>query len=506
MIDGPDPIERPDEAALEELRRAFEEPGEQFGAEVDEGVLDPSVGWSDTAALGASQTRTKGGRTKRDRTGRDRTGRDRTGRRWPFGRRRSSSDADGLADVDASALAARQPGWPVGLGSEPSMVRVLEPDEQLNPASEPILGGPGADTGSQAPQSDTAEAATDASVVPGMVDRHVDAPATGEPIRIEDEDLPDLVYLEGRLEPTGGSGGDSTGISGWAEADSPGGQRLVIDDDLGPDPVDTITESRSSVTMEPRIRDRRVEVRRAIGRKRLRMLIAGAAVMLVGVAVLAIVGSSLFGVRADQVEVIGAVYTDREALGEIIDDVVGRPTLTLDTERIEQQLRTIAWVEQARVRASFPHRLTIDIRERVPLATFSGSDGLFRVIDRHGRVLDVIRGEPVAYLLLEIPEVDNLAQGQFTTRGPAAAAELVQALTPGIRQRVQAMEVAQDGSELVVVMAPWEGSADTAAVRVHFGSTSDLLVKLVRLEAVLETAAQRNATEIDVSTVEVSIR
>lgn len=486
MIDGPDPIERPDEAALEELRRAFESPGEQFGGEVDEAVLDPSVGWPDTEALGAPP-----GRTKRGRTGR-RDG----ARRWPFGRRRSSSDADPGPDVESSTGPEPQPDWPEGLGSEPSMVRVLEPDEQMHRVSEPILEDPGARSGTQVSVSDPAEVATTAGGTAASV----------EPIRIEDEDLPDLVYLEGRLEPAEGPGAGPPAVSAWAEADSPVGDRLVIDDDLGPDPVDTVTESRSSVTMEPRIRDRRVEVRRAIGRKRLRMLIAGAAVLVVGVAALAVLGSSLFGVRADQVEVIGAVYTDREALAEIIDDAVGRPTLTLDTEGIEQQLRTIAWVEQARVTASFPHRLTIDIRERVPLATFSGPDGLFRVIDRHGRVLDVIRGEPVAYLRLEIPEVDNLAQGQFTTRGPAAAAELVQALTPGIRQRVQAMEVAQDGSELVLVMAPWEGSADTAVVRVHFGSTSDLLVKLVRLEAVLETAAERRATEIDVSTVEVSIR
>ncbi len=489
----PDPIERPDEAALEELRRAFEEPGEQFSSEVDEAALDLK---QDPSTIGS-----------------ERAGRSRTKRRWRFGRRRRSSASSGGAGggqgVDPVvggpvAMESSGTGWPTGPESDLSMVRVLDPDEQIpttgvQPDGRDAVGdgsfgdgsfgdGPADATGSMA------TASTDAGA-------HI--------ISIEDAGIPDTVYLDGRLEPMAHSGAgfsDGVGSIGAADPDAPLGERVVIDDDFGPDPVDVVGEPRTSVTMEPRIRDRRVEVRRAIGRRRLRMIIAVAIVVVAGVAALAVLGSSVFGVRADQVDVIGAVYTDSEALSEIIDDLVGRPTLTLDTERAEQQLRSIAWVESAQVRASFPHRLTIDIRERAPLATFRGPDGLFRVIDRDGRVLDVITGEPVAYLLLEIPDVDNLSQGQFTTQGPAAAADLVQALTPGIRQRVQMMEVALDGSDLVVVLAPWEGSTDRSPIRVQFGAASDLLVKLVRLESVLEIAEQRNATNIDISTVEVSIR
>ncbi len=475
----PDPIERPDEAALEELRRAFEQPGEQFGGEVDEAALDLS---QDLSAIGI-----------------DSAARHRAKKRWRFGRRRASSgsgtDHGAVGGPGVSAETGPSGvGWPSGPPSDLSMVRVLGPDEQVGTTD---AGSEGVDA--------VGDESVDAAGSMTAASTDTSAPI----ISIEDADIPDPVYLDGRLEPTGHSGArfsDGIGSIGGADLDSPADERVVIGDDLGPDTVDIGADTRSSVTMEPRIRDRRVEVRRALGRRRLRMIIAGAVVLLAAVAALAVLGSSLFGVRADQVEVIGAVYTDPEALSEIIDDVVGRPTLTLDTERVEQQVRSIAWVESAQVRASFPHRLVIDIRERVPLATFRGPDGQFRVIDRHGRILDVITGEPVAYVLVEIPEVDNLSQGQFTTQGPAAAAELAQALTPGIRQRVQMMEVALDGSDLVVVLVPWDGSTAQSPVRVQFGAASDLLVKLVRLESVLGIAEQRNATNIDVSTVEVSIR
>ena len=124
-------------------------------------------------------------------------------------------------------------------------------------------------------------------------------------------------------------------------------------------------------------------MRRAKGRKRLIWVAIGAAILLVLVGAVAILASSLFDVRT--VDVQGAVYTDPEQLSAIVDELHGDAILLVDTRHIERQLESIAWVESARVSTQFPHRVFIDVRERKPIATFAGSDGKYRVIDRDGR-------------------------------------------------------------------------------------------------------------------------
>ena len=56
---------------------------------------------------------------------------------------------------------------------------------------------------------------------------------------------------------------------------------------------------------------------------------------------------------------------------------------------IEDQLERSPWVAEARVATDFPHGASIEIRERVPIATYAGSDGRFRIIDVEGRVVAV---------------------------------------------------------------------------------------------------------------------
>jgi cell division protein FtsQ len=246
---------------------------------------------------------------------------------------------------------------------------------------------------------------------------------------------------------------------------------------------------------------------------------------LVGVvAVLSILGSPLFSIAEDDVVVTGAVYTDRIRLEEIIGEAVGSTTLLLNTSGIETQIEEIAWVDTARVRTSFPRGLRIEIRERSPLATYQGSDGLFRVIDKEGRVLDAIQGQPIAYVLLFGLEDLVLQPGQFTPPGPVGAAQLVQALTATVRGRAQAIEVDPNGDDLRLYLHrdsiyedlgsggsvdgqdPEDDPLTAERIEVRFGAASELLVKLVRLETVLPVALTEEVSFIDVSTATVTVR
>lgn len=296
-----------------------------------------------------------------------------------------------------------------------------------------------------------------------------------------DDDLRDTVYLDeaidrGRDEPAR-DGGRGT-ISIGDDLDSSGAF----------DAVDVPSRS-----MDPRVRARRIAVKRAEGRRRLVWVAAIGGVVLLVVGALAVFASSLFAV--DEVVVQGAVYTEPDKLQAVIDDMTGEPILLVDTLRAERQLEQIPWVERAQVSTDFPHTVLIDIRERVPLASFVGSDGRYRVIDRDGRVLDVMDGQPADYLLITGPAPDT-EPGGLAGAPFASAAQLVGALPAEIRAVTTNVSVDASTGDLGLMLQP--------AIEVNLGGTVGLDGKLARLLQ-LTRDGLLGIVRIDVSTNEVSV-
>ncbi len=302
-----------------------------------------------------------------------------------------------------------------------------------------------------------------------------------------DDDLPDAVYL------------DDAEI-GDASGDTSGSGPLFIDDDGSSDPLPTTDATGTGI--EPRLRQRRIGVKRAASRRRLRWVAVGAVVVVVAITALALLGSSWFAV--DQVSVTGNVYTDPDGLAEVVDDLRGTPVLLVDTDAAEARLEEIPWVESARVTTTFPDSASIEIRERTPVAAVRGTDGLFRVLDPDGRVLDVIEGQPVALVWISGTEPLDLSPGTFAPIGYSSASSLVTKLTPTIRGRVESILVTPDGSDLVMLL-----TSPTGPVEVRFGSAigdNEQIEKLVRLERTLDDRADEPLTVIDVSTSQVTVR
>jgi cell division protein FtsQ len=306
------------------------------------------------------------------------------------------------------------------------------------------------------------------------------APPTATPTVISiggDDDLPDPVYVEGSLD-TAGRRGRTAGPAG--------GPVVVIEDDESGDVLKTETARDLRRGVEPRMRERRDAVRKARFRKRLTWAAVGVVAVLVVVAALAVLGSGLFAVQEDHVRITGNVYADPERLEQIVDDLVGTPTLLADTQEVERQIEEIPWVADAKVAVRFPHSASIEIRERKALTTYQGPDHQFRVLDREGRVLDVLADYPIAYVLIAGPDPVDLSPGQFAPFGYAAASELALSLTPSVRGRVAAIDVTADGARLVLLLDD--------GIEVHFGEARDLLDKLVRLETVLTEIAREQQT------------
>ena len=305
-----------------------------------------------------------------------------------------------------------------------------------------------------------------------------------------DDELPDAVYLddvgEERLRD----------IHGSAEATRSSGATIVIGDELDSsgafDAVAVPTRS-----MDPRVRARRIAVKRAAGRRRLVWVAVAVLVVVLIVGALAVFSSSLFAV--EDVRVQGATYTqfyDAPALHAVIADLEGEPILLVDTLDAERRLEQIPWIERAIVATDFPHSVMIDVRERQPLAAFQGTlDKKYRIIDRDGRVLSILDGQPADYMLItgQAPDVER---GALAGAPWAAAAQMVAALPAEIRAITTAAAVDAGTGDLGLVLQP--------AITVRLGGFAGVDAKLARLLQSVRDGLL-GIVSIDVSTAEVSV-
>lgn len=296
-----------------------------------------------------------------------------------------------------------------------------------------------------------------------------------------DDELPDAKYLDQEL------GGDPADDSGT----------VFIDDDGTGDAI--AAKDATGRGIEPRLRQRRIGVRRAEGRRRLKWAAIIGAVVIVVVGLLATLGSSLFSVS--DVNVAGLQNADAAEVNAVVADLLDQPVLLVDTDEAEERLEAISFVEDARVRTDFPNSLSIELRERVPVATVQGTDGQFRILDAEGRVLDVIGGQPVAFVLISGTNPLDLVEGQFASQGYASATSIVTKLTPAVRSRLVSMSVTPDGSDLRFVLSNEPG--ENIEVRLGVAITDDdQIQRLVSLERVLDDVLGSDTTVIDVSTSE----
>lgn len=321
--------------------------------------------------------------------------------------------------------------------------------------------------------------------------------SAGPTVRIADDELPDPVYLEGDL----GAGGSADVVAGARST-------VFIDEDPSHADVVTMDVATSATRIEPRMRERRIAVRRAVGRRRLKWIAIVSAVGLVIAAALAVLGSGLFAIK--EVEVEGAVYSVGPAFDAVVSELDGANVLRVDTDQAERDLKAIPWIADARVTSDFPNGATIEVRERVPSVAYQGPDGRYRVLDRDGRVLDVLDGQPTAYLELMVTDGTDLDPGQMSPRGYRAAATLVQALTPQMRRWALSVSSSADATDLRLLLdsasvgGPSGGGA-ARGIEVRFGAAEDLVDKLVRLQTALMNPNPDDVpTEmIDVSTADV---
>lgn len=331
-----------------------------------------------------------------------------------------------------------------------------------------------------------ASAAPDAHAVPAT---HA-APAADAPRRtivIEETDLPDAVYLdeeaEERLRTVHGHS---------AEASATAPTIVIGDADDGRQVEPAPSAPRPPI--DPRVRARRIAVGRAKGRRRLVVLSLVLGALAVVIAGLAVLGSSWFSV--ERIDIQGSSYS-RADVERIVASTRGKPVLLVDTVDLEHRLEALAWVESATVDTDFPHGLFVDVRERLPVAYFLGSDGKARAIDRDARVLAVLNGIPTQY-----PQITGTAPDTAAGHNAGAvfqgAATVILSLPPELSEQMKSVGV--DSSAGTVSMKLRTGAT------VRLGTPTDLTRKLARLLLVVRQGDFKKLKLIDVSAADVSTK
>jgi cell division protein FtsQ len=240
----------------------------------------------------------------------------------------------------------------------------------------------------------------------------------------------------------------------------------------------------STVHIDPRIRERRIQVTRAAGRRRLRVLIVIASVVGL-VAIGAVVVKSPF-LDVDRVVVRGTVHLTAADVKNAAHVELHSPLLLVNTGAIERRIERLPWVQHATVTREWPGTIRVKVTEYVP-AAYARVGTSVVLIAANGHAIARAPTAPAGTI-----EVRGLrrppADGELLS--PPDAAGITQHLPAELAQQVVAIDVGGNGVALLL----GRGGA------IRLGSLDDLDAKAAATLAVLAQRGDKPFAYIDVST------
>ena len=137
--------------------------------------------------------------------------------------------------------------------------------------------------------------------------------------------------------------------------------------------------------IDPRLRARRGAVRRAEGRRRLRFI-------LVGIAILGLIFAGWAALRSplldlDHIEINGLGPSRLTEVSQTIGLERGTSLKDIEPALIEADLEALPWVLHADVEKSWPDTVRVEVVERTAVARLAAPDGRVVVVDATGTVM-----------------------------------------------------------------------------------------------------------------------
>ena len=233
---------------------------------------------------------------------------------------------------------------------------------------------------------------------------------------------------------------------------------------------DPAPDGAGTVAIDPRIRSRRIHVRRSAGRRRLKRLTQ--ALALVALVVLAFAATRTPLLDVDRVLVRGVEGPRAEAVRAAAAVSSDQPLASLDTGAVAARVEDLPWVASAEVSRSWPATVRVRVTEREVAAAVQVTENHVALVDAEGYVVAIEEGgttdAPLVLRGIEGP----VAEGRRLD-GDAREA-LVLAVAVADRMPGAVASVSTDlEAEL----------ADGGVVR--FGSTEDLEEKITAVKTVL---------------------
>jgi cell division septal protein FtsQ len=239
--------------------------------------------------------------------------------------------------------------------------------------------------------------------------------------------------------------------------------------------------------IDPRISARRTEVTRQQGRRRLRIVGALAAVVVLLFGLWSLLHSSLFSARV--VTVVGATHETTAQIDAATGLDHHPPLLDFNSGAAVRRLEQLPWVRTASVTSHWPDGVSVVVAEQVPGLVMSTPSGRWAELSKSGRVLAVVAARPPGLIEMTGPGAPG-APG--STVGEADQLGLRVAATLPMSFRAQVTEV-------TVESGGWVQLAMTTPILVDLGNDTQLTDKYEDVSAYLAHATLHDGDVIDVS-------
>ena len=237
---------------------------------------------------------------------------------------------------------------------------------------------------------------------------------------------------------------------------------------------------------EARIVERRNQVARDAGRKRLAWVITGIAFAAVATGAVAIAHSSLFASR--HVVVTGDAHTGDAAVVNASGLTSSTPLYDINPGKVATRVEELPWVLHASVTREFPDSVRIAVTEATPVAYATSSAGS-ALFDQAGKVLEVLApGSALPAHLVPLGGVIAPTPGELLPNADAAVLSVAGEMPIS---SLSAVTMLQRVTNLGVVATLHSGAV------VIFGSSAELSQKMVALATLLNSHVLAGKVRVD---------
>jgi cell division protein FtsQ len=240
-----------------------------------------------------------------------------------------------------------------------------------------------------------------------------------------------------------------------------------------------------TTAIDPRIRARRIEVQRDVGRRRLQRLVDVGLLLAVVAGFAVALRSPLLDV--DAVEVQGAEHTGPDAVLDQAGIALGEQLMDVDLRAAGERVAELPWVDDVHLHRGLDGTVEVALTERIPVALVGEGESAV-LVDAEGRAVALGSDAPdLAAQVVRFDVPDTVLQpGDHLPAGATEALTLASRLaaTPGL-----GMDLVL-GDEVVGRLA--------SGIEVRFGAATQVDAKVRSLRTVLDQVDLACAAMIDV--------